>query len=156
MAFQKTLSVLVALMALTTGLASANLSPREEIYLDNSFRYHGDTMIEVRFLGTEQEPGSCNGQVCLCNARYKVLRLYETPAKLSSLMKNDTVMLPYQCVGARPLTPYSPYQWGSRLSNGHVLMDTHSYLMENVGQNQWIFGRNRGFIPVFPEHSKIR
>ena len=135
--------------------AFANLTPREEIYLDNSFRYHGDTLMEIKFQDVVQEPGSCNGEVCLCNAEYKVYKIYETPAKLDALKKYDTVMVPYQCIGSRPVTPYSPYQWGSRLSNGRVLLDANSYLMENVGQNQWIFGRNRGFIPVFPEHSKL-
>lgn len=148
----KNLFIALSLTALSTVAAHAaeGMTAEQEKALVEAFRYRTDTVLELRYGQTIQE-NSCNG-VCTCTADYKVTKVLRRPKVIEAIKKGDTIKLPFRCSGFKPTSPFSPARWGTRLSNRNILMEVPNFLLENTDQNEWYFGRNRGFVPLYPRN----
>jgi hypothetical protein len=151
----------IAATVLLTATSSARLTQQEEQSLVNSFRYRYDTRIEARYVGTQHEPDSCandpNVGYCTCWADYKVEKIHRVSrGDLRAMKAGQILRLPYRCTpnSVRPISLFSPYEWGQLLNNNMVLFTAPHYLYENVNQELWMFGRNRGFVPVLPRYAR--
>ena len=132
--------------------SAEQISAEDEKALVQAFRYRKNTVIELRYDRTTQET-VCNG-ICTCTADYKVIKVIRRNKEIEAIKAGDNVRLPFKCSGFRPTSPFSPAKWGTRLSNRNILMEIPHYLLENTDQNEWYFGRNRGFVPLYPRNLK--